>query len=79
MLTAPTMVMTNAIRAESSGASARTSRPHISSPLEPPRAFARRPRLHDQERGRPDYALAAERPLSGHEHFKIELRALTRR
>jgi len=40
-----TMIMTNAKQAESTGALARTSSPDISSPLEPPRASARRPKV----------------------------------
>jgi hypothetical protein len=42
---ASTMIMTNAKHAERTGALARTSSPDISSPLEPPRASARRPKV----------------------------------
>jgi hypothetical protein len=78
---ASTMIMTNAKHAESTGALARTSSPDISSPLEPPRASARRPKVklwRIENAAVRTIALAAEKTWSGHERFEVALEALTK-
>lgn len=70
MPSVPTTIISNAIKAESTGASARTSGPNMSRTSSPQRAFARSPKVERSKCSRQDRIVAfaaAVSHLSGHE------------
>jgi hypothetical protein len=75
----PAMIITNATKAGSTGASARTSGPKHIAHLEPPPAFARRPKV-ERSKMQPSGQIVALPPQVGHlsEQSKIEPESLTR-